>query len=96
MGPGGVLGDITKLVPRQGLEVEMDEHLGYAKHSPAGRDGGNSRNGTPSKTVITEVGTVTIDVPAIATGPSRRRRSANANAASKASTAWSCRCAPEA
>jgi putative transposase len=63
VGPGGLLGDITKLVLETGLEVEMDEHLGYAKHDPAGRDGGNSRNGTRSKTVITEVGPVTIEVP---------------------------------
>jgi putative transposase len=63
VGPGGLLGDITKLVLETGLEVEMDEHLGYAKHAAAGRDGGNSRNGTRSKTVITEVGPVTIDVP---------------------------------
>ena len=41
----------------------MDEHLGYTKHDSAGRNGGNSRNGTRSKTVITEVGPVDIDVP---------------------------------
>jgi transposase-like protein len=63
VGPGGLLADLTKLVLETGLEVEMDEHLGYAKHDPAGRDGGNSRNGTRSKMVITEVGPVTIDVP---------------------------------
>jgi hypothetical protein len=28
------------------LEGEMDAHLGYAKHAPAGRDDGNSRNGS--------------------------------------------------
>ena len=39
------------------------EHLGYTKHDAAGRDGGNSRNWTRSKTVITEVGPVDIDVP---------------------------------
>jgi transposase-like protein len=27
-----LLGDIRKLVLETGLEVEMDEHLGYAKH----------------------------------------------------------------
>ncbi|MBT2554008.1 hypothetical protein [Arthrobacter sp. ISL-5] len=30
-------------------------HLGYAKHDPAGRDGGNSRNGRRSKTLLTTV-----------------------------------------
>jgi transposase-like protein len=42
----------------------MTEHLGYDKHDPAGRDGGNSRNGIRSKTVISDAaGAVTIDVP---------------------------------
>lgn len=41
----------------------MDEHLGYSKHVSAGRNGGDSRNGTRSKTVITEIGRVDIDVP---------------------------------
>ncbi len=56
VGPGGLLGDLTKQVLETGLEVEMEEYLGYAKHSSEGRNGGNSRNGTRSKTVITEVG----------------------------------------
>lgn len=63
VGPGGLLGDLTKQILETGLEVEMDEHLGYTKHDAAGRDGGNSRNGTRSKTVITEVGPVDIEVP---------------------------------
>lgn len=33
----------------------MDEYLGYVKHALEGRDGANTRNGTRSKTVITEV-----------------------------------------
>ena len=44
-GPGGLLGRLTKVVLEGALEGEMDAHLGYAKHDPAGRDGGNSRNG---------------------------------------------------
>jgi len=63
VGPGGLLGDLTKQILETGLEVEMDEHLGYPKHDATGRDGGNSRNGTRSKTVITEVGPVDIEVP---------------------------------
>jgi transposase-like protein len=41
----------------------MEDHLGYPKHAPAGRDKGNSRNGSRSKTVLTEVGEVEIEVP---------------------------------
>jgi len=46
-GEGGLLQQLTKLV----LEGELDAHLGYAKHDPAGRDGGNSRIGRRPKTV---------------------------------------------
>ncbi len=63
VGPGGLLGELTKQVLETGLEVEMEEHLGYDKHAPEGRNGGNSRNGTRSKTVITEVGPVEVDTP---------------------------------
>jgi transposase-like protein len=63
VGPGGLLVDLTKQILETGLEVEMDEHLGYTKHDSAGRNGGNSRNGSRSKTVITEVGPVEVDVP---------------------------------
>jgi putative transposase len=63
VGPGGLLTDLTKTVLETALEVEMEDHLGYAKHSSEGRDKGNSRNGTRSKTVLTEVGEVGLDVP---------------------------------
>jgi hypothetical protein len=36
------------------LEGELDDHLSYARHDPAGRNGGNSRYGCRAKTVITE------------------------------------------
>ena len=62
-GPGGLLGDLTKRVLEAGLEGEMDSHLGYAKHAVEGRDRGNSRNATRTKTMITDVGPVDIDVP---------------------------------
>jgi transposase-like protein len=57
-GPGGLLSRLTKRVLEAGLEAGMTEHLGYAKHDPAGRDGGNSRNGTRAKTLLTDVGPV--------------------------------------
>jgi putative transposase len=62
-GPGGLLGRLTKVVLENALEGEMDAHLGYARHDPAGRDGGNSRNGHRAKTVLTGVGPVEISVP---------------------------------
>ena len=63
VGPGGLLRDLTKQTLKTGLEVEMDEHFGYAKHAADGRNHGDSRNGTRSKMVITEICSVEIDVP---------------------------------
>ena len=62
-GRDGLLGQLAKMVIEGALEGEMDDHLGYAKHDPAGRDGGNSRNGHRGKTVLTEAGPVEISVP---------------------------------
>ncbi|WP_455566380.1 IS256 family transposase [Nocardia fusca] len=63
VGEGGLLARMTKLVVESALEGEMDDHLGYGKHDPAGRDGGNSRNGKRTKSVETEAGPVEIAVP---------------------------------
>jgi putative transposase len=62
-GEGGLLGQLTKMVVEGALEGEMDDHLGYSKHSPEGRNSGNSRNGHRAKTVLTEAGPVEISVP---------------------------------
>jgi transposase-like protein len=63
VGPDGLLNRLTKNVLETALEAEMDEHLGYGKHEVSGRGSGNSRNGTRTKTVLTEIGPVEIDVP---------------------------------
>ena len=63
LGPDGFLSDVVKKVLEAGLQAELTEHLGYAKHEAAGRGSGNSRNGATSKTVDTEVGPVRVDVP---------------------------------
>jgi putative transposase len=62
-GEGGLLSQLTKRVVESALEGELDDHLGYAKHDPTGRDGGNSRNGRRAKTVLTEAGPVSLEVP---------------------------------
>src|ERR1700751_5594789 len=62
-GEGGLLGKLTKMVVEGAVEGELDDHLGYAKHDPEGRDGGNSRNGYRGKTVLTDTGPVEISVP---------------------------------
>lgn len=63
-GPDGLLKQLTKTVLETALSEEMTEHLGYEKHDPAGAGSGNIRNGTRSKSVLTEAsGQVEIDVP---------------------------------
>jgi putative transposase len=62
-GEGGLLQRLTKLVVESAMEGEITDHLGYDKHDAAGKNGANSRNGTRTKTVLTEVGPVPIDVP---------------------------------
>jgi transposase-like protein len=81
VGPGGLLGDLTKRVLEAALEAEMTEHVGYEPYDRAGHHSGNSRNGTRAKTVITEIGPVSIDVPRDRDGsfepvmvPKRKRR----------------------
>src|SRR6478609_1678699 len=62
-GEGGLLAQLTKRLVESALDGEITDHLGYDRHDAAGRDGGNSRNGHRSKTVLTEVGPVEIEVP---------------------------------
>jgi putative transposase len=63
-------GDIQKKLKRlfagtieQMLEAEMDEHLGYEKHSVEGDNTGNSRNGYNHKTIISDYGESEIAIP---------------------------------
>ncbi|TLF90831.1 IS256 family transposase, partial [Nocardia cyriacigeorgica] len=62
-GEGGLLQQLTKRVLESALEGEVTDHLGYDKYDPAGRSSGNSRNGTRSKTVTTDIGPVEVKVP---------------------------------
>jgi putative transposase len=63
-GPDGLLKQLTKTVLETALNEELTEHLGYERNDPAGAGGGNVRNGTRSKTVLTEAtGQVQIEVP---------------------------------
>jgi transposase-like protein len=46
------------------LKCELDEHLGYCKHTKEGYNTGNSRNGSFPKTITTEnVGEVVLNIP---------------------------------
>ena len=81
VGPGGLLAGLTKTVLESALEAELTEHVGYDPYDRAGHNSGNSRNGTRTKTVLTEIGPVTLEVPRDRAGtfepvivPKRRRR----------------------
>lgn len=57
------LSDLHAQVLEQMLEGEMDSHLGYDKHSAAGNNTGNSRNGSFPKKIQTQHGESVIQVP---------------------------------
>jgi putative transposase len=63
LGPEGLLSGITKAVMERALKTELTADLGYEEGDPAGRGSGNSRNGSYPKTVLTELGSVELDVP---------------------------------
>ena len=61
LGEGGLLKQMTKALLERALAEELTEHLGYELHERALAS--NARNGTTGKTVITEAGSVELDVP---------------------------------
>ena len=77
-GPDGLLKQMTKTVLETALNEEITEHLGYEKRDPPCSPDGNVRNGTRSKTVLTEAnGQVQIEMPAIGRTRSPRRSPAS-------------------
>jgi putative transposase len=54
---------LLKLTVERAMNVEMDEHLGYEKHAPEGKNSGNSRNGTSKKTLTGNFGEVQLITP---------------------------------
>ena len=56
--------DLYKQGVEEMLKGELDEHLGYEKHSKEGHNTGNSRNGSYSKKVKTEsLGDLVLNIP---------------------------------
>lgn len=62
-GNDGLLQQLTKAILERALQGELTHHLGYEKHSPAGRNSGNSRNGSYPKTLRGKRGRFEIEVP---------------------------------
>ncbi len=63
LGESGLLKELTKRLAERVLQAEMEIHLGYAKHDPAGNNSGNSRNGKTSKSVRSQNGALELDIP---------------------------------
>lgn len=61
VGPGGLLKQLTENVLETTLNAELTEHL---EHQHGGTPAGSTmRNGTRTKTVLTEIGPGEIEVP---------------------------------
>ena len=48
-GKEGIIKQLSKQLIERLLEMEMTNHLGYAKYASAGNNSGNSRNGKGNK-----------------------------------------------
>jgi transposase-like protein len=62
-GEGGLVKALTSRILNKALEAEMDNHLGYEKHSSLGDRSGNNRNGYSSKKVLTRDQEVELSIP---------------------------------
>ncbi len=63
LGQDGLLKQLTGKLLSKIMEAEMDEHLGYEKHSNDGDNTGDSRNGHSEKTVLTENQSTVVQIP---------------------------------
>jgi len=63
LGPGGLLGDLTRRLVERAMEIELTEHLGYEPGQAPPGGAGNARNGAPPKTLLTDHGLVGIAAP---------------------------------
>jgi putative transposase len=63
LGEQGLLRQMTKAVLERALAEELTGHLGYEIGDPAGQGSGNSRNGYSPKTLLTEAGSIDLEVP---------------------------------
>ena len=63
LGQEGLLKQLQKRLLEKALGAELTVHLGYGKHEAAGKNSGNSRNGSSPKTMKGEFGNLPLDVP---------------------------------
>lgn len=58
-----VSAELKKILVEAALGAEMDDHVGYERHSVLGHNTGNSRNGTTKKTLKGDHGEIEIETP---------------------------------
>ena len=63
IGENGLLKQLTKALLERAMNAELDEHLGYGKHDPAGYNSGNSRNGKTKKKLKGDFGEIELETP---------------------------------
>ena len=63
LGQNGLLKQLQKRLLEKAMGAELTVHLGYGKHDPAGRNTGNSRNGSSPKTLKGEFGNLELATP---------------------------------
>lgn len=63
IGENGLLKELTKRLLERAMAAELTEHVGYEKHDSAGKNSGNSRNGTSPKTIKGDFGTIPLEIP---------------------------------
>ena len=63
LGQNGLLKQLQKRLLEKAMGAELTVHLGYGKHDPAGKNSGNSRNGTGPKTLKGEFGNLELATP---------------------------------
>jgi putative transposase len=61
-GDDGLFNQLKKALIERALGAELTDHLGYEKGDLSARGKGNSRDGTSSKTILTDAGEVEIAV----------------------------------
>jgi putative transposase len=62
-GPDGLLKQLTKRLVERAMSAELEDHLGYELGEAPPEEEPNRRNGSSSKTLLTDHGPVPIEVP---------------------------------
>jgi hypothetical protein len=92
IGEDGLLKQMTKALLERAMNAELSQHLGFAKHDPAGYNSWNSRNGKAKKTLKATSARSNWRRHATGTAASSRRSSARGKPASPGLTTRSSRC----